>query len=390
MKLKAFIPSYFGGKQKTAEEIIEYIHSQYPYRKIFVDAFGGGGSISIQAAKSGYFDKVIYNDINPDLATLAHSICSGTFEMPYLRKTLNKDTWRWRIKYICNDLKGNRKPYQQILLSVFGYSGKISQWIGKITSQRFECLYNFVEDIKQSECLDKIIISNKNYNELDIDVNNAVVYCDIPYYHRKGDYEYSFKEKDYDNFYQWARGSYNPVFVSEYKNKKSKQYGLKPCWQKKEEVLYQWDGKKRTVKEAKKICRTNKVFQSALEIKSVVNYAFEPAKYPLNYIKNEWLPFIKHVQELKDRGASRSKLNSNTGKLVRNYINEKILTENERKLYGNTLYQDVRKLNIPDCWLGYLIKNYKSINKVHCVQLKEIEPLTLNWTKSKTVTKIAA
>jgi 16S rRNA G966 N2-methylase RsmD len=385
-KLKSFMPSYFGGKQRIAKEIVEYIHSQYPERKIFVDVFGGGGSVALYAAQSGYYDIVIYNEVNPDLVRLAQAICDGTFEMPYIRETLNKDTWRWRFEYMYNEKKGKREPYQQILLSNFGYNGHINKWIGKITEPQFKTMYNFAERIKHFK-LDNLIITNKSYNELDI-YNNAVVYCDIPYYRRKGIYEYDFKEKDYDNFYQWVRENNCPVFVSEYRNEKSKQYKLKVRWEKEEEVIYQWNGKKTTIKQAKKIRRMNRVFQSSMEIKSVVNYAFEPDKFPLDYIKEEWLPFIEYIHELKDRGASRSKLNSNTGKLVRNYIYEKLLSENERKLYNNSSYLDVTKLNISDCWIAYLVKKDKSINKVHCVQLREIEPLILNWSKTKT--KIAA
>ena len=50
------LPSYFGGKRKLARKILSYAEG-----KVFVDAFLGGGSVSLLAKAKGY--KVICNDI---------------------------------------------------------------------------------------------------------------------------------------------------------------------------------------------------------------------------------------------------------------------------------------------------------------------------------------
>ena len=50
------LPSYFGGKRKLARRILSHAKG-----KVFIDAFLGGGSVSLLAKAKGY--KVICNDI---------------------------------------------------------------------------------------------------------------------------------------------------------------------------------------------------------------------------------------------------------------------------------------------------------------------------------------
>lgn len=57
----ASIP-YKGSKRDIAVELIEVMHNLKPQAKYFYDLFGGGGAITIAAIKSGYFEKVFYNE----------------------------------------------------------------------------------------------------------------------------------------------------------------------------------------------------------------------------------------------------------------------------------------------------------------------------------------
>jgi len=56
-KWKRGLP-YVGNKAQKAQQIIDLL----PDGKRFIDAFGGGGSISLTASNSGKWDKVIYNE----------------------------------------------------------------------------------------------------------------------------------------------------------------------------------------------------------------------------------------------------------------------------------------------------------------------------------------
>ena len=63
MKIKPFKPyiPYSGAKQKIAELIIQVIKSKHPHKTTFIDLFGGGGSMSLEALQQGY-QKVVYNE----------------------------------------------------------------------------------------------------------------------------------------------------------------------------------------------------------------------------------------------------------------------------------------------------------------------------------------
>ena len=66
---------YQGSKSAIAEKIINFL----PAGKRFVDLFGGGAAMSDCAAKSGKYETVFYNEINPLLCDLVKKAIAGFY-----------------------------------------------------------------------------------------------------------------------------------------------------------------------------------------------------------------------------------------------------------------------------------------------------------------------
>lgn len=67
--------------------------------------------------------------------------------------------------------------------------------------------------IQNLQNLQNLQITNGSYENVLINSNNPVIYCDIPY---KGTGEYKEGGFDHDKFFQWANDCPHPVYVSEY------------------------------------------------------------------------------------------------------------------------------------------------------------------------------
>ena len=61
--------------------------------------------------------------------------------------------------------------------------------------------------------LQNLQITNKSYENVVINGNNPVIYCDIPY---KGTVEYKEGKFNHEEFYEWANNVDYPVYISEY------------------------------------------------------------------------------------------------------------------------------------------------------------------------------
>jgi hypothetical protein len=110
-KVKNIGIAYQGGKRLNAEKIINAIHKTVPNRDVFVDLFGGGASISLNAllfyVKDLYTDfkykKVIYNDVNKYTYAFIKYILKGNIDWKKLYKFVS------RKKFF--DVKENPKKY---------------------------------------------------------------------------------------------------------------------------------------------------------------------------------------------------------------------------------------------------------------------------------------
>ena len=67
---------YMGSKNKLAEEIVNFL----PQKKVLVDLFGGGGSISVCANQSGKYEKIIYNELNSLISETFQKAINGEYE----------------------------------------------------------------------------------------------------------------------------------------------------------------------------------------------------------------------------------------------------------------------------------------------------------------------
>ena len=66
---------YQGSKSSIADSIISFL----PKGKRFVDLFGGGFAMSECAHKSGKYEKVLYNELNPLLPALIKKAIKGDY-----------------------------------------------------------------------------------------------------------------------------------------------------------------------------------------------------------------------------------------------------------------------------------------------------------------------
>jgi site-specific DNA-adenine methylase len=73
INVKASIP-YQGSKKELGVHIINTIHSIIPDKRDFIDVFGGGGSVSIIAYQSSYFNEIHYNEIRKKIYLLMNYI----------------------------------------------------------------------------------------------------------------------------------------------------------------------------------------------------------------------------------------------------------------------------------------------------------------------------
>ena len=76
--------------------------------------------------------------------------------------------------------------------------------------QRLERIQG-LECLGEMHILERLDISGKSYNEVEI-LPNSVVYCDPPYIGTKG----YCVEFDHEQFYEWLRNTNFPVYISEY------------------------------------------------------------------------------------------------------------------------------------------------------------------------------
>ena len=73
-------------------------------------------------------------------------------------------------------------------------------------------LQELCESLERLESLQRLSVSNKSYDEVEI-LPNSVIYCDIPYYNTD---EYAAGGFDHQKFYKWALQQKELVIISEY------------------------------------------------------------------------------------------------------------------------------------------------------------------------------
>ena len=233
---------YQGSKSAIAEKIINFL----PEGKRFVDLFGGGAAMSDCAAKSGKYETVFYNEINPLLCDLVKKAIAGFYNYSVFKpEFISREQFRLLknidgyVKYIWS-FGNNGKNYlfseelepQKCSLHnfvVFGvkddfiktYFDDIEKFVAAMdihTRRRQLRRYMRIkmavrphQELQQLERLERLQINNGSY--LDYQYQDGdVVYCDPPY-ENTGGYGTAF---DHKQFYDWAASRPYQVFFSSY------------------------------------------------------------------------------------------------------------------------------------------------------------------------------
>lgn len=240
---------YKGSKNQIAEWVV----ANLPKAKVFVDLFFGGGAVTHAAIISGKYQDFIINDIDARLPYFFWDCLNGKYsiekystwisrEMFHLRKEKDAYTsliWSFGnngVDYLYakdkEDFKHafhdavyfNRlKPLREfgILLQpsreenvydrYLDYRKQLTFRLEHLT--RLQSLEN-INRISSLKCFcpfGDIYAFGVDYQSIPIP-DNAVIYCDIPYYSTNCG---KYKGFDYPRFYQWAEKQDN-IFISEY------------------------------------------------------------------------------------------------------------------------------------------------------------------------------
>ena len=173
---------YFGGKSLLASTIVNLL----PPHRVFVDVFGGGGSI-ILAKEPSFID--VYNDIgfvakffaalrDEEKSDMLHTMLRLT---PFSRWEY-QDSLSW--KYECDEIEKLRKWFV-LINQGFRHVEYDSGWIGVGTgANHAESWANHVDDIPAvAERFRRINVENLSYPQVidRYDSPETLFYCDPPY-----------------------------------------------------------------------------------------------------------------------------------------------------------------------------------------------------------------
>lgn len=255
---------YMGSKRKLASEILHFITSRHPHLTDFYDLFGGGVSISFTAIRDYRFN-VHYNELNSHIYELVKYLKS--------HKELEPKFYEWvtREQFFEQCNRTDADWYSGFVMSCWSFGNKQSSYIygadieevkrlghniivdccrdsmaklnidipelfniDSIHKRRIVfCDYikkanikvfgdgiesrvqnlELLEHLARMQNLQNLQITNFSYENVPINGNNVVIYCDIPY---KGTSEYKGGGFDHDRFFEWASDQPHPIYVSEY------------------------------------------------------------------------------------------------------------------------------------------------------------------------------
>ena len=240
---------YQGSKNKIAEFII----SKLPRAEHFYDLFAGGCAVTHCALLSGKYNYVHANDIQIKYPQLFYDAAHGKYRNE--NRVITRDEffilkdsdalvelcWSFgngRTQYLWNrNIEEVKQAACKVIMSDDMINRRLYfyEFIKKLKSiicvdendklirlKTLESLERLpslerLERIQALECLgemhilERLDISGKSYNEVEI-LPNSVVYCDPPY-RGTGGYCVEF---DHEQFYEWLRNTNFPVYISEY------------------------------------------------------------------------------------------------------------------------------------------------------------------------------
>lgn len=252
-EFKAYGLSYHGSKKLIAPQLLQKMHELHYERHgvkavMFVDCFGGGGSMSLSALQLGF--KTIYNELRPDLCYLFNELkrrdlpfefCDPNefkeiLKIPREKRTLEQICKNLFFSFNLNGLTYAIKKDYNVVKAIFymmikkGITDEVRlKYINEFMPNRstyYSCLsYYNLNEIKNTLNLDKMQIINGDYKNLNLSDFNpceVMIYADIPYQDKKskstykGVYDDNFDIKE---FLEWAKSlsqKGHNIYVSEY------------------------------------------------------------------------------------------------------------------------------------------------------------------------------
>ena len=240
---------YQGSKNKIAEFII----SKLPRAEHFYDLFAGGCAVTHCALLSGKYNYVHANDIQIKYPQLFYDAAHGEYRNE--NRVITRDEffmlkdadalvslcWSFgngRTQYLWNrNIEEVKQAACKVIMSDDMTKRRLyfREFIKKLKSiicvdendklirlktleslerlQSLQCLERIhgLECLGEMHILERLDISGKSYNEVEI-LPNSVVYCDPPYIGTEG----YCVEFDHEQFYEWLRNTNFPVYISEY------------------------------------------------------------------------------------------------------------------------------------------------------------------------------
>jgi hypothetical protein len=229
---------YMGSKQKLSTKILNAINTHvdgkiHDYK--FYDLCGGGGAMSCQCLRNNI--STHYNELNTDAFNAFNFLLSDED-----LESLNR--WLSREEYYELREKENKTGLEVMLLIMysFGFTIHKSYFCRSETEPLYEQMVNMsISDgiLKAREYGKKLmkdeyrgfptvaisrlkmnrdmnynlgLLTSSNLSYEDVEIDNGIIYCDIPY---KDTGKYA-EDLNHDDFYQWALDKEYPVFISEY------------------------------------------------------------------------------------------------------------------------------------------------------------------------------
>lgn len=237
-----------GSKQEIAEKLFEFIAPG----EIFIDAFGGGGSMSLVAQNREY-NKVIYNDtpiISKFFETSIHR--TEPFRKWVSREEYERNKYKDAYAGLIYGFKNNRnnsylysrdfevfaKAAHDVLvegdwelwelLGLFRIEHptstmlekKISEACGGKTFKLWH--YGYLKRLNAVPLNNgKISVYSMDYRSLPVGVPGSVLYLDPPYENTR---KYDINGFDSNELYEWITQLKIPVYLSEYKELRLKNF----------------------------------------------------------------------------------------------------------------------------------------------------------------------
>lgn len=212
--------TWFGGKQRLAPEIVRLL----PSHKVYVEVFGGGGSVLFHkpAAKLD-----VYNDVNDGLVNFFRVLRDRPGELqetlrltPYARAEYIECSHSWQG--IEDPLEKARRWFVTVTISFMSQDGKSRSWKAGTAVNHADQWADRVETLmKFANRLRRVQVDLRTWSEcLAIyDSPDTVFYCDPPYLpstRKSGEYRHEMTRYQHEKFLAAAIAIKGSMLVSGY------------------------------------------------------------------------------------------------------------------------------------------------------------------------------